>query len=189
MRSLSVTARVRHCTALRAAPAPTAAPSEGLHSRSWHSARGVAVAASSRLLTCLRTAQAGGVRGGYAGPPSQTVDLSKLSARAPALAPPPAGCGWYETMLLLRPDATEAERAAELAKISSFLQERGVANYEVLAKDPTKTSYPIKGHDHVYYVQLTYAAPPATVKAMHELFAVPVVGAEAVLLRYMSFRR
>ena len=95
-------------------------------------------------------------------------------------------------MLLLRPNATEAERGAELAKIATFLGERGAGDYHVTTRpelSPGKSAYPIKGHTTVYYVQLNYAAPPATVKALHEMFAVPVVGAEAVLLRYLSFRQ
>ena len=116
----------------------------------------------------------------------------KASSAQEHAAPAPSGCARYETMLILRPNATETERDAELAKIATFLGERGAVEYVVTTRpelSPGKSAYPIKGHSTVYYVQLNYAAPPATVKAMHEMFAVPVVGAEAVLLRYLSFRQ
>ncbi len=115
--------------------------------------------------------------------------MSTIQLAAKSAVAPPAGCGWYETMLLLRPDATEAERAAELAKLSAFLSAAGAQGLEVAAREPTPTAYPIKGHSHAAYVQMTYAAPAAAVVALHKLFATPVVGAEPVLVRYMTFRK
>jgi len=79
----------------------------------------------------------------------------------------PEGTAWYETMLLLRPDASNAERAAELDKINAFLTKQGAGHVETTARDPAKTSYAIKGHSTVYYVQLMYTAEPKVVQALH----------------------
>ena len=103
--------------------------------------------------------------------------------------PAPEGTSWYETMLLLRPDASAKERATELEKIQALLAKQGALSVEVQARDAAKASYAIEGHESVNYVQMLYTAPPATVKALHALFAQPVVGMEKVLLRYMTFKK
>jgi small subunit ribosomal protein S6 len=103
--------------------------------------------------------------------------------------PAPAGCKWYETTLLLRPDATESEREAELVKVQACLKANGAVQMEVIAREPTPTAYAVKGHTHAAYVLITYAAPPTAVPVLHKLFTTPVVGALPVLLRFMSFAK
>jgi ribosomal protein S6 len=108
----------------------------------------------------------------------------------PSKAPPaPAGCAWYETTLLLRPDATEAERQAELTKYGEFLAEHQAQQLDIVAHEPQQTAYSIGGHSHAAYVYMNYAAPPAVVDAMHKLFATPTVGSEPVLMRFMTMRK
>ena len=101
----------------------------------------------------------------------------------------PAGSAWYETMLLLRPDSTPVERADTVGKIKSFLQKRGAASMEASVRDAAKASYPVKGHSEVHYVQMFYTAPPQAVQELHAMFALPVVGAEPVMLRFMTFKQ
>jgi small subunit ribosomal protein S6 len=115
--------------------------------------------------------------------------VSSIVIAGKSAVAPPAGCAWYETMLLLRPDATDAERAAEVTKVSAFLAKEGATALEAAAREPVPTAYPIKGHSHSAYVQLNYAAPSTAVNALHKMFATPVVGAEPVLVRYMTFRK
>ena len=107
----------------------------------------------------------------------------------PKAPPAPAGCKWYETTLLLRPDATEAERDAELTKIGEFLLEHNAQELDIVAQEPQATAYSIGGHSHAVYVYLNYAAAPAAVDAMHKLFATPTVGSEPVLMRFMTIAR
>ena len=107
----------------------------------------------------------------------------------PKAPPAPAGCKWYETTLLLRPDATEAEREAELTKIGDFLLEHNAQELDIVAQESQATAYSIGGHSHAVYVYLNYAARPAAVDAMHKMFATPTVGSEPVLMRFMTIAR
>jgi small subunit ribosomal protein S6 len=145
--------------------------------------------APSSFLPARSPQQGGGGRpGGYSAPPPPP-DVSTIVIAGKSAVAPPTGSAWYETMLLLRPDATDAERAAEVTKVSAFLTKAGATSLEAAAREPVPTAYPIKGHSHSAYVQLNYAAPATAVTAMQKLFSTPVVGAEPVLMRHMTFRK
>ena len=133
-----------------------------------------------------RSQQGGGFRGGFQPPPMPDITGIAFEPKAP---PAPAGCKWYETTLLLRPDATEAEREAEVDKIGAFLEEHEAQELDIVAHEAQATAYSVGGHSHAAYVYLNYAARPAAVDALHKMFATPTVGSEPVLLRFMTLLR
>lgn len=138
----------------------------------------------------------GGYQGGRTGggfgnkfpPPPPPLDKAALKAKPPKLPPPPAGSSWYETMLALRPDATAAERSEEVSSVVGLLERGGASELFVSAREAQPTAYPMNGHRSAYYAQISFAAPPQTVQAMHAKFAVPVAGREPVRIRHLTLK-
>lgn len=113
----------------------------------------------------------------------------QVMAVAPGALPRTDMTNRYETMMLLRPDASEVERSAEVKKAEQLLTSSGVKDLEVTLRDASGVAYAIKGHNRMYYVQLNYTSTPAAVEALHKMYNIPVVGAEPVLVRYMTLKQ
>ena len=76
-----------------------------------------------------------------------------------------------------------------MKKTQTVLTDAGVTDLEITLRDVSATAYPIKGHDRVFYVQLNFTSTPLAVSQLHAMFNTPVVGAEPVLLRFMTLKQ
>lgn len=75
----------------------------------------------------------------------------------------------------------------ELAKFEAFLKKEGGSGVSALVRGRQRLAYPIKGYWEGQYVLYRYAAKRATSQGVQKLLSTPAVGAEANVLRHMTF--
>mmetsp|Transcript_2121 Transcript_2121/g.7367 ORF Transcript_2121/g.7367 Transcript_2121/m.7367 type:complete len:148 (+) Transcript_2121:53-496(+) len=105
-----------------------------------------------------------------------------------ALARPPRGFRRYETMMLVRPDATEEERGAEMKLFEDVLVANGASEVSMQDRGEQPLAYPIGGYIAACYVVFAYTAPPAAAKTAQLELMAPVVGQVKAVLRQMTFK-
>ena len=75
----------------------------------------------------------------------------------------------------------------ELAKFEAFLKKEGGAGVSALVRGRQRLAYPIKGYWEGVYVLYRFSAKRATSQGVQKLLSTPAVGAEANVLRHMTF--
>lgn len=106
---------------------------------------------------------------------------------AAVLEKPPRGMRCYETVILIRPDATEEERESELQMFEAMLKEGGAEDVSMQDRGEQPLAYPIQDYIAACYVVYTFTSPPAAAKAAQLKLVEPIVGSVKAVLRQMTF--
>jgi ribosomal protein S6 len=90
-----------------------------------------------------------------------------------------AAPGRYEAMFLMKPGVEDSLRAAEVDKLRSMFETGGAT---------VQNAYEIKGFADSHQYMINVQCPRGTVKTVQDALAMPVIGAEEIILRYMFFK-
>ena len=84
-----------------------------------------------------------------------------------------------------------ALRGAEVAareRLPVGLKHVGATEFEVTDRGVVQNAYEIKGFADSHQYMINVQCPRGTVKTVQDALAMPVIGAEEIILRYMFFK-
>jgi len=127
---------------------------------------------------------------------------TRVTARASAVAGRRAAAGMvvtarvkdsaaparYEAIFLMKPGVEDGVRAAEVDKLRTMFEAGGATEFEVTDKGLCQNMYEIKGFADSHQYMLNIQCPRGTVKVVQDTLAMPIIGGEEVILRYMFFK-
>lgn len=93
----------------------------------------------------------------------------------------------YEALFLMKPGVEDSVRAEEVDKLRSMFEAGGATEFEVTDRGLCQNAYEIKGFADSHQYMLNIQCPRGTVKVVQDTLAMPVIGAEEIILRYMFF--
>jgi ribosomal protein S6 len=99
-----------------------------------------------------------------------------------------AAPGRYEAVFLMKPGVEDSLRAAEVDKLRSMFETGGATEFEVTDRGVVQNAYEIKGFADSHQYMINVQCPRGTVKTVQDALAMPVIGAEEIILRYMFFK-
>lgn len=94
----------------------------------------------------------------------------------------------YEAVLLMKPGVEDAVRTAEVDKLRAMFEEGGATEFEVTDRGLCQNAYEIKGFADSHQYMIHMQCPRGTVKKVQDFLAMPVIGGEEIILRYMFFK-
>lgn len=94
----------------------------------------------------------------------------------------------YEAVFLMKPGVEDSVRSAEVDKLRSMFEAGGATEFEVTDRGLVQNAYEIKGFADSHQYMINVQCPRSTVKSVQDTLAMPVIGQEEVILRYMFFK-
>eukprot|EP00218_Dolichomastix_sp_CCMP3274_P005622 CAMPEP_0170163996 /NCGR_PEP_ID=MMETSP0033_2-20121228/77877_1 /TAXON_ID=195969 /ORGANISM="Dolichomastix tenuilepis, Strain CCMP3274" /LENGTH=183 /DNA_ID=CAMNT_0010401633 /DNA_START=446 /DNA_END=997 /DNA_ORIENTATION=- len=166
-------------------PRASARSNSSTHMQAATTAR-PAAAVSRVALGGARSSGAVGAKVQYAA--SRPARVAAISSPVDAATESyPKGYKRYELMLLLRPSATDEERANEVMDYEKFLTENGAMDIDVVNRGLQPLAYEIQKFVDAYFSLITYVAPPECSVKLQGKLSEPSLDGMKIVMRYGQF--